>query len=192
MGARMTSIRRLVFLVCLSVGAIASTPVVASNLVVNGGFESGLAGWIVDAPDGGGLTSAEAQSGLSSFAAFGSESLYQSFSAVPVTAISEFSFWVKRSGGIFNFVGFQYSDGSSLYTLPTDWSADNVWTKVDVTSSMDPTKSLIGFQVYGTSPGPAYLDNFQLIASVPEPEIFAMLMAGLGLLGFMARRKKLG
>jgi hypothetical protein len=29
------------------------------------------------------------------------------------------------------------------------------------------------------------------VAAVPEPETYAMLLAGLGLLGFAARRKKL-
>jgi hypothetical protein len=30
----------------------------------------------------------------------------------------------------------------------------------------------------------------QHVASVPEPESYAMLLAGLGALGFMARRRK--
>jgi len=30
---------------------------------------------------------------------------------------------------------------------------------------------------------------YQLTAAVPEPETYAMLLAGLGLVGFMARRK---
>jgi hypothetical protein len=32
--------------------------------------------------------------------------------------------------------------------------------------------------------------TFQAVAAVPEPETYAMMLAGLGLLGFMARRKK--
>ena len=34
------------------------------------------------------------------------------------------------------------------------------------------------------------VDNVSVTAAVPEPETYAMLLAGLGLLGFMARRKK--
>jgi hypothetical protein len=33
-------------------------------------------------------------------------------------------------------------------------------------------------------------DNHSFISAVPEPETYAMFMAGLGLLGFMAKRKK--
>jgi len=33
-------------------------------------------------------------------------------------------------------------------------------------------------------------DNHSYVSAVPEPETYAMLMAGLGLLGFMAKRKK--
>jgi len=38
---------------------------------------------------------------------------------------------------------------------------------------------------YGTS-----LDNVSLTAAVPEPETYAMLLAGLGLVGVIARRRK--
>lgn len=34
-------------------------------------------------------------------------------------------------------------------------------------------------------------DNVSVTASIPEPETYAMLLAGLGLLGFAARRRKL-
>ena len=35
----------------------------------------------------------------------------------------------------------------------------------------------------------SYLDNTSVMAAVPEPESYAMMLLGLGLLGFMARRK---
>jgi len=31
-----------------------------------------------------------------------------------------------------------------------------------------------------------------MIAAVPEPEIYAMMLAGLGLMGFVARRRQQG
>ncbi len=45
--------------------------------------------------------------------------------------------------------------------------------------------------VFGTSTGPvgSYSGNFA-IAAIPEPETYAMMLAGLGLVGFMVRRRK--
>lgn len=43
------------------------------------------------------------------------------------------------------------------------------------------------------SGGPSWemgVDNFAVTAAIPEPETYAMLLAGLGLLGFAARRRK--
>ena len=36
-----------------------------------------------------------------------------------------------------------------------------------------------------------FVDNMNVTTAVPEPETYAMLLAGLGILGFAARRKKL-
>ena len=36
----------------------------------------------------------------------------------------------------------------------------------------------------------AVIDNVSVMTAVPEPETYAMLLAGLGLVGFMARRRK--
>jgi len=42
------------------------------------------------------------------------------------------------------------------------------------------------------SPGDwIFIDNFTVAAQVPEPETYAMLLAGLGLVGIAARRRKL-
>jgi hypothetical protein len=40
-------------------------------------------------------------------------------------------------------------------------------------------------QTYGGS-----LDNVSLVAAVPEPETYALMMAGLGAVAFMARRRR--
>lgn len=36
----------------------------------------------------------------------------------------------------------------------------------------------------------SYADRFDAVPSIPEPETYVMLLAGLGVLGFMARRRK--
>ena len=35
-----------------------------------------------------------------------------------------------------------------------------------------------------------YIDNFSISAAVPEPETYAMMLVGIGMIGFMARRRK--
>jgi hypothetical protein len=47
----------------------------------------------------------------------------------------------------------------------------------------------IGLAGGGTSPETLTVNSLS-VAAVPEPETYAMLLAGLGLLGFMARRRK--
>lgn len=40
-------------------------------------------------------------------------------------------------------------------------------------------------------PNTQYFASFDVAAPIPEPETYAMMLAGLGMLGFMARRRKL-
>ena len=48
------------------------------------------------------------------------------------------------------------------------------------------------FKISPFDPGAGNTTTFQLtqVPSIPEPETYAMFMAGLGLMGFMARRRK--
>lgn len=61
----------------------------------------------------------------------------------------------------------------------------------------DQMSILIGFSTYADITGlsipgstPIAMSNFSVTTPVPEPESYAMMLAGLGLVGFMAKRRK--
>lgn len=49
----------------------------------------------------------------------------------------------------------------------------------------------VSYLEWSGSPGYAQISDITFTTPVPEPETYAMLLAGLGLLGFAARRRKL-
>ena len=81
---------------------------------------------------------------------------------------------VSVNGSHTSFIGTSPTSPYSL-TFTTGASAGSQWL----------TFSSVGGDVYSG----AVLDNVA-IKAVPEPETYAMMLGGLGLLGFMARRRK--
>ena|SRR5450830_279258 len=67
------------------------------------------------------------------------------------------------------------------------------WQKETFTFTAASTSQLLSFLAVGTPSGvPPFslLDGVSLVAAVPEPDTWAMLALGLGLVGFTARRRK--
>ena len=96
-------------------------------------------------------------------------------------------------------VGIYWSTATTAYLNADTW-AGNVLSLTDITSDgglkMGCGRLLAGTAVTligdSISTGCAGFNSagFDQVASVPEPETYAMLLAGLGLMGFVARRRQ--
>jgi hypothetical protein len=100
--------------------------------------------------------------------------------------------------GGYNFLTF--GDGSNFGLYATD--GNYAGTKLTDSSNFTGVASLTAFSsadsgVSGFKGGSAFTDGYTVllstaaVAAVPEPEIYAMLGVGLGLMGWVGRRKKL-
>ena len=83
--------------------------------------------------------------------------------------------------------------GSTLLT-PTSLvgNTGGVWQSYSQNLTALGSSTVLRFESIGPVSAPtygSYLDNVSVMAAVPEPETYAMMLLGLGLLGFMARRK---
>lgn len=179
----------------LAAAGLAACALSAQAGLVNAGFETGsLTGW---SSNGAVITNAQAHTGTYSAAAFGGEYVRQDFAAVAVADITELSFWVRRlQGGNLDYVQFFYSDNTiSDYMFNTLGGQSTDWTFADLTPHMTAGKSLTGFLVYGTSAGPAYLDDFTLRTSgqgntVPEPAALLLSTVAAAAAAVAMRRRR--
>lgn len=167
-------------------GALA-LPASAANVLTNASFETGdYTGWTTN----GQWINNDAHTGQFASYGMGGDFLKQVFPAVAVSQITDFSFWAKRDGGLFDSISFYYSDNTSGSYLLNTLGGSSDWTHVSLLGQLNASKSLTGFLIYGTSPGPANFDDFNLAAPVPEPETYALMLGGLGLMGFLRRRQQ--
>ena len=83
--------------------------------------------------------------------------------------------------------------GSTLLTpTPLLGNTGGTWQTYSQNLTALGASTVLRFESVGPVSSPtygSYLDSVSVMAAVPEPETYAMMLLGLGLLGFMARRK---
>jgi hypothetical protein len=186
------SMKKLLLVMCL--GMLMTTSAFAGQLIVNGGFETGsLSPWFNGRNFCGGtcslwaVTTTNPHTGLFSAMDVGNIELRQNFTPTAGSSITDVSFWIFSGAG-FNAFDLFYTDGTDkeFVVSPTP----NVWTFEDVTSSVDKTKTLMGFSVFGTSPGfTTFIDDASVTSTVPEPASLLMMGGGIFALAGSVRRK---
>ena len=159
----------------------------AANVLVNPGFETGtLSPWFAN----GGVptvSNADPHSGTFSAAALGSDSIRQNFAPVATSDITEVSVWIKRPPFQFNQYSFYYSDNTSSTHLIQGNSSN--YDQFNLTSNLTLGKSLNGFSIFGTSPGPSFMDDFT-IDVIPEPSGALVVLTVLAGAAVHPRRRR--
>ena len=191
-------------------GALLATPMLASaavDLVTNGSFEAdpqsngswniynSLTGW-------NGSPNIELRNNVAGTAYDGSNFVeldtYSNSSMSQLltgaSGLYELSFWYSaRPGtGTTNDLSFSFdgiASGTVLNGIGNSGS-DHSWQHFSQIVNFD-GNGLLTFSAVGISDSyGGSLDMVSFTSAVPEPETYAMLLAGLGLLGFMVRRRK--
>jgi hypothetical protein len=103
-----------------------------------------------------------------------------------MTYLLSFDLAGSQRGTLAETVHVNFGSAAATYTL--DSTSLFSTHALSFTPVANGTYSLSYLDVSGDNRG-LFLDNVS-VAAVPEPKTYAMLLAGLGLLGFAARRKK--
>lgn len=93
---------------------------------------------------------------------------------------------------VFNIQGLTYSVWGGTAAAPTTWYGDFPGTNItyDIGLSVPGAYHLLVSGVSNGIAGGTY--GVALVSGVPEPETISMLLAGMGVMGMVARRKKRG
>lgn len=167
-----------------------------SNLQSNGSWDiySNLTGWT------GGSAGIELRNNVVGVASHG-----VNFVELDTAANSSLSQSINTVLNQSYFLTFQFQDrqgvASDSQGLEISWGGQVVgtvnnslnggWQSVSYTLVGNGGLEALSFKAIGTSDGlGTSLDNISLTSAVPEPETYAMLLAGLALVGLTARRRK--
>jgi hypothetical protein len=196
--------------------AIASFGVQASNLVVNGSFEDNvqnLGSWNIynNLTRWTGSSNIELRNNVAGTAQLGSNfveldttannAMWQTIHIVQPGSY-ELSFWYaarpdnasRTQTADTDKLGWSFGN-SSGEVLP-NWKVAGAtsWQQFVTSLTFDQTgDQVLRFSALGQSDSyGGSIDNVSITAAVPEPETYALMMAGLGVMGLVARRRKNG
>jgi PEP-CTERM motif len=200
--------------------AAATTGHAATNLVQNGSFEyissattpgQGSGSWSVYSSIIGwtGMPNVEVRDNVSGKAQDGSNFVELDTHYLPTgqsnsgifqdilgTGYVNLSFWysARPNTGATNDLGFSFggfSDNTILKTVSNS-TGSHIWQQYTLNNFKLDSDGVTRLSFYALGRADTYggsLDNV-VVTSVPEPETYAMLLAGLGLMGAVARRRK--
>jgi hypothetical protein len=196
------------------VSALLATPLFAfavpGNLVTNGSFESNVLGagsWEIfsgsQVEGWNAHNEIEIRNGVAGGAEDGSNfvemdanhnsSMTQKLTTQVGTSYVVSFYYSNRTGDKPRTDGLEFKIGDKAVILPAlkvNKTGDNVWTLF--TTTFIATSELTNLTFKATGKSDSYgssLDNV-VVTAVPEPEVYAMFLAGLGALGFVAYKRK--
>ncbi|MCK9687106.1 PEP-CTERM sorting domain-containing protein [Scleromatobacter humisilvae] len=200
-----------------ALAAVSATASAAGNLLVDGSFESiaqpagtwntytSVPGWVVTKANGTATsTGLEIRDNIAGTAENGhnfveldgyeNDKITQSF-ATTIGKDYEISFWfADRAGVAPGSLGFLATVVSGSGVSATGFGAvgDNgaAWHLITMDFTAESASSVFSIKATGTSDGyGTSFDNFQAVA-VPEPASLGLFAAGMAVLGFTARRRR--
>ena len=194
--------KKLLVLAAISLTAVGA--LAATNLVSNGSFESGLAGWSVSSGNGNskGTTDILRTKGgyeSSSYVELNSKAgISQDISATGLVELSFWSLGVANGKGNTDQVKVTFDNKTVAMALKGNKNSNTgqVWSQYTQQIDLEKTKSarltFVGLVKPDSFGG--RIDNISMtavpVSPVPEPQTYAMLLAGLGLVGAVVRRRK--
>jgi hypothetical protein len=169
----------------------------AGNLLVNGDFETGdFTGWNVNDPGNNthvwtAIDGLYAQSG-SYFAALGAVGCCGTLSQTVADTAGQslvLNYYFRSDGGTPNY--FE-ADWNGVLIAGSAVSGASASGYVDYQFKLTATGSDTLTFLEQDDPGFGTLDNVSLTSAVPEPATWAMLILGVAMVGFAARRRREG